>query len=44
MATKYALLISIGVCVFAAALEGACAKKNVKSYFAALRAPESESD
>ena len=39
MATKYALLVSIGVCVLAAALEGACAGKNVKSYFATLRSP-----
>ena len=39
MATSYALLISIGVCVLAAALEGACAGNNVKSYFATLRSP-----
>jgi tryptophan-rich sensory protein len=39
VATKYALLISIGVCVLTAALEGACAGKNVKSYFATLRSP-----
>ena len=39
MATTYALLISIGVCVFMAALEGACAGNKVKSYFATLRSP-----
>ena len=39
MATKYALLISIGVCVLAAGLEGACAGSNVKAYFATLRSP-----
>jgi tryptophan-rich sensory protein len=39
MATKYALLISIGICVIAAALEGACAGSKVKSYFGTLRSP-----
>jgi len=39
MPTRYALLISIGVCVVAAALEGACAGNKVKSYFATLRSP-----
>jgi tryptophan-rich sensory protein len=39
MGTRYALLISIGICVLAAALEGACAGNNVKSYFAELRTP-----
>jgi benzodiazapine receptor len=36
---NYALFISIGVCVLAAALEGACAGNNVKAYFARLRSP-----
>jgi tryptophan-rich sensory protein len=35
----YAILISFGVCAIAAALEGACAGKNVKSFFATLRFP-----
>jgi tryptophan-rich sensory protein len=39
MTTSYALLIAVGICVLAAALEGACAGNNVKSYFAALRSP-----
>ena len=39
MANSYALFISIGVCVLAAALEGACAGTNVKAYFATLRSP-----
>jgi tryptophan-rich sensory protein len=39
MINSYALLIAIGVCVMAAALEGACAGGNVKSYFATLRSP-----
>jgi translocator protein len=39
MTTTYGLLISVGVCVLAAALEGACAGNNVKSYFATLRLP-----
>lgn len=36
---SYAILISISVCVFAAALEGVCAGKNVKTFFATLRFP-----
>lgn len=39
MSSTYAILISLGVCVIAAALEGVCAGKNVKSYFAKLRFP-----
>jgi tryptophan-rich sensory protein len=39
MSNGYALFIAIGVCVLAAALEGACAGNNVKSYFATLRSP-----
>src|SRR3712207_2617401 len=34
-----AILISIGVCAVAAALEGICAGKNVKAFFASLRFP-----
>jgi len=39
MPVSYALLISIGTCLIAAALEGVCAGKNVKSFFATLRFP-----
>jgi benzodiazapine receptor len=39
MPNSYALFISIGVCLLAAALEGACAGNNVKAYFATLRSP-----
>ena len=39
MLTIYAFIISFAVCAWAAALEGVCAGKNVKSYFAALRLP-----
>ena len=39
MTTSYALAISVGICALAAALEGACAGNNVKSYFATLRSP-----
>ena len=39
MATTYALITSAIVCVFAAGLEGLCAGKNVKSYFAELKQP-----
>lgn len=34
-----AILISLGICVIAAALEGLCAGKNVQSYFAKLQFP-----
>jgi tryptophan-rich sensory protein len=39
MSVGYAILISIAVCVMAAALEGVCAGRNVKSFFATLRFP-----
>ena len=39
MSAGYAILISVGACVLAAALEGACAGKNVKSFYAELRFP-----
>ena len=39
MSAVYAIIISIGVCVAAAALEGICAGKNVKSFFAKLNFP-----
>ena len=35
----YAVLISLAVCAVAAALEGWCAGKNVKPFFASLRFP-----
>lgn len=39
MSATSAVLVSLGVCVIAAALEGVCAGKNVKSFFATLRFP-----
>jgi len=39
MSFTYALLTAIGVCLAAAALEGACAGRNVKSFYATLRFP-----
>ena len=39
MSVSSAILVSLGVCVVAAALEGVCAGKNVKSFFAKLRFP-----
>ena len=39
MSVGYALLISVGVCVLAAALEYACAGRNVKAFYAELRFP-----
>jgi tryptophan-rich sensory protein len=39
MSVGYAILISIGICIIAAALEGVCAGKNVKAFFATLRFP-----
>jgi tryptophan-rich sensory protein len=39
MSVSYAILITIGVCVVAAALEGVCAGKNVKPFFAQLKFP-----
>jgi tryptophan-rich sensory protein len=35
----YAVLIAIGVCILAAALEGACAGRNVKAFFSTLKFP-----
>jgi len=39
MSAGSTLLISLGACVVAAALEGVCAGKNVKSFFASLKFP-----
>jgi benzodiazapine receptor len=39
MSASYAAIIATGVCLGAAALEGACAGKNVKAYFAKLKWP-----
>jgi benzodiazapine receptor len=39
MSAGYAILISVGACVLAAALEGACAGRNVKEFYAELRFP-----
>jgi len=39
MTAGHAILISLGVCVAAAALEGVCAGKNVKSFYAESRFP-----
>lgn len=39
MRTIYAVLISFVVCGIAAALEGLCAGRNVKAFFASLRMP-----
>jgi benzodiazapine receptor len=39
MSSGYALLFSLSACGVAAALEGACAGNNVKSFFATLRLP-----
>jgi tryptophan-rich sensory protein len=39
MSAGYAILTSIGACALAAALEGACAGRNVKSFYAELRFP-----
>lgn len=39
MSLGWAILFSIGICVFAAALEGACAGRNVKQFFASLNFP-----
>jgi translocator protein len=39
MSSIYALITSFVICALAAALEGVCAGKSVKSYFAALRSP-----
>lgn len=39
MSPPYAVLSSLGICAVAAALEGLCAGKNVKSFYAELRFP-----
>ena len=39
MSLTSTILISIGVCAVAAALEGVCAGRNVKAFFATLRFP-----
>lgn len=39
MSVGYALLVSCGLCAVAAALEGLCAGRNVKSFFSTLRFP-----
>ncbi|HYN84869.1 MAG TPA: TspO/MBR family protein [Pyrinomonadaceae bacterium] len=39
MSDACAILISLGVCAVAAALEGVCAGRNVKAFFATLRFP-----
>lgn len=39
MSLLSAIFTSLGVCILAALLEGVCAGKNVKSYFAELRWP-----
>mgnify|MGYP003286674795 CR=1 FL=1 len=39
MKTLYAALLALAICVLAAILEGICAGKNVKSFFATLRFP-----
>lgn len=39
MGTTKALLISLGICVIAAVLEGLCSGKGVKQYFAKLKLP-----
>jgi tryptophan-rich sensory protein len=39
MSAGYALLFSILICALAAALEGACAGRNVKAFFSTLKFP-----
>jgi tryptophan-rich sensory protein len=39
MRPLYALILAVGICVLTAALEGACAGRNVKSFFAGLKLP-----
>jgi len=39
MSPVSAIFISLGVCILTSALEGVCAGKNVKAYFAELRWP-----
>jgi tryptophan-rich sensory protein len=39
MTVSSAILISIGICIIAAIIEGVCAGKNVKAFFAKLQFP-----
>lgn len=39
MSVTYAILCSLGICVGAAALEGACAGPNVRKFFFQVRMP-----
>lgn len=39
MRTLYAVLLASGICIIAALLEGLCAGRNVKSFFASLQSP-----
>ena len=39
MSASSAIFVSVGVCILAATLEGVCAGRNVKAYFATLRWP-----
>lgn len=39
MKSLYAALLASGICVIAALLEGLCAGRNVKSFFASLKSP-----
>lgn len=39
MSVTYAVIFTIGICILAAAFEGACAGKGVKDYFATHRFP-----
>ena len=39
MKTLYAALLASGICIIAALLEGLCAGRNVKSFFASLKSP-----
>lgn len=39
MSAGYSILVSIIICALSAAIEGACAGKNVKPFFAALKFP-----
>ncbi|HUS12659.1 MAG TPA: hypothetical protein VMZ30_19475 [Pyrinomonadaceae bacterium] len=39
MKTLYAALLALATCVLAAALEGVCAGRNVKAFFASVKFP-----
>ena len=39
MKSLYAALLASGICIIAALLEGLCAGRNVKSFFASLKSP-----